>query len=60
MIDDVALNFSPNSLLLLNGILAVVMFSVAIDLMQTISAGCCVHQIPCLLDCSRSSSCCPF
>lgn len=33
MIDDVALNFSPNSLLLLNGILAVVMFSVAIDLM---------------------------
>ena len=33
MIDDVALNFSPNSLLLLNGILAVIMFSVAIDLM---------------------------
>jgi len=33
MIDDVTLNFSPNSLLLLNGILAVVMFSVAIDLM---------------------------
>ena len=33
MIDDVALNFSPNSLLLLNGILAVVMFPVAIDLM---------------------------
>ncbi|MDE4132783.1 bile acid:sodium symporter family protein [Phaeobacter sp. QD34_3] len=31
-IDDVALNFSPASLTLLNGILAVVMFSIAIDL----------------------------
>lgn len=31
-IDDVLLNFSPGSLLLLNAILAVVMFSVAIDL----------------------------
>ncbi len=31
-IDDVALNFSPASLMLLNGILAVVMFSIAIDL----------------------------
>lgn len=30
--DDVALNFSPGSLMLLNGILAVVMFSIAIDL----------------------------
>lgn len=32
MIDEVALNFSPGSLTLLNGILAVVMFSIAIDL----------------------------
>ena len=31
-IDDIALNFSPASLLVLNAILAVVMFSVAIDL----------------------------
>jgi BASS family bile acid:Na+ symporter len=31
-IDDVMLNFSPGSLMLLNGILAVVMFSIAIDL----------------------------
>ncbi|MGB0504623.1 MAG: bile acid:sodium symporter family protein [Pikeienuella sp.] len=33
MIDDVALNFSPGSLYLLNGILAVVMFSIAIDIL---------------------------
>ncbi|MGB7316728.1 MAG: bile acid:sodium symporter family protein [Planktotalea sp.] len=33
MIDDVALNFSASSLLLLNGILAIVMFSIAIDLL---------------------------
>ena len=33
MIDDVALNFSPGSLTLLNAILAVVMFSIAIDLL---------------------------
>lgn len=33
MIDDVALNFSANSLLLLNAILAVVMFSIALDLL---------------------------
>lgn len=32
MIDEVALNFTPGSLTLLNGILAVVMFSIAIDL----------------------------
>lgn len=32
MIDDVTLNFSPASLTLLNAILAVVMFSIAIDL----------------------------
>ena len=32
MIDAVTLNFSPGSLMLLNGILAVVMFSIAIDL----------------------------
>lgn len=32
MIDEVMLNFSPASLLLLNAILAVVMFSIAIDL----------------------------
>lgn len=32
MIDEVALNFSPGSLMLLNGVLAVVMFSIAIDL----------------------------
>ena len=32
MIDEVALNFSPGSLMLLNGILAVVMFPIAIDL----------------------------
>lgn len=32
MIDDAALNFAPGSLTLLNAILAVVMFSVAIDL----------------------------
>lgn len=32
MIDEVVLNFSPGSLLLLNAILAVVMFSIAIDL----------------------------
>jgi len=32
MIDDAVLQFSPTSLLLLNGILAVVMFSIAIDL----------------------------
>ncbi|MFC4667170.1 bile acid:sodium symporter family protein [Seohaeicola nanhaiensis] len=32
MIDDVALTFSPGSLTLLNAILAVVMFSIAIDL----------------------------
>lgn len=32
MIDEVQLNFSPGSLMLLNGILAVVMFSIAIDL----------------------------
>lgn len=32
MIDDVTLNFSPGSLMLLNAILAVVMFSIAIDL----------------------------
>lgn len=32
MMDDVVLNFSPGSLMLLNGILAVVMFSIAIDL----------------------------
>ena len=32
MIDDVTLNFSPGSLTLLNAILAVVMFSIAIDL----------------------------
>lgn len=31
-VDDVVLNFSPGSLMLLNGILAVVMFSIAIDL----------------------------
>ncbi|MFT4715887.1 MAG: BASS family bile acid:Na+ symporter [Paracoccaceae bacterium] len=31
-IDDVMLNFSPSSLLILNAILAVVMFSIAIDL----------------------------
>lgn len=31
-VDDVMLNFSPGSLQLLNGILAVVMFSIAIDL----------------------------
>lgn len=31
-IDDVMLNFSPSSLMLLNGILAVVMFSIALDL----------------------------
>ena len=31
-IDDIALNFSPASLLVLNAILAVVMFSIAIDL----------------------------
>lgn len=31
-IDDVTLNFSPASLMVLNGVLAVVMFSVAIDL----------------------------
>ncbi|WP_406645716.1 bile acid:sodium symporter family protein [Aliisedimentitalea scapharcae] len=31
-IDDVALNFSPGSLTLLNAILAIVMFSIAIDL----------------------------
>jgi BASS family bile acid:Na+ symporter len=33
MIDDVALNFSSGSLLLLNAILAIVMFSIAIDLL---------------------------
>lgn len=33
MIDDVALNFSSGSLLVLNGILAIVMFSIAIDLL---------------------------
>ncbi len=33
MIDDVALNFSPGSLHLLNAILAVVMFSIAIDIL---------------------------
>ncbi|EAQ02338.1 bile acid transporter family protein [Pseudooceanicola batsensis HTCC2597] len=33
MIDDAILNFSPGSLTLLNGILAVVMFSIAIDLL---------------------------
>ena len=33
MIDDVALNFSPGSLYLLNAILAVVMFSIAIDIL---------------------------
>lgn len=33
MIDEVTLNFSPGSLMLLNGILAVVMFSIAIDLL---------------------------
>ncbi|MCE8007700.1 bile acid:sodium symporter family protein [Aestuariivita sp.] len=32
MIDEVVLNFSPASLMLLNGILAIVMFSIAIDL----------------------------
>lgn len=32
MIDGAALNFSPASLMLLNAILAVVMFSIAIDL----------------------------
>jgi bile acid:Na+ symporter, BASS family len=32
MIDDVVLNFSPSSLMLLNAILAIVMFSIAIDL----------------------------
>lgn len=32
MIDEVVLNFSPGSLMLLNAILAVVMFSIAIDL----------------------------
>lgn len=32
MIDEVVLNFSPGSMLLLNAILAVVMFSIAIDL----------------------------
>lgn len=32
MIDEVTLNFTPGSLMLLNGILAVVMFSIAIDL----------------------------
>lgn len=32
MIDDAVLNFAPGSMMLLNGILAVVMFSVAIDL----------------------------
>ncbi len=31
-IDDIMLNFSPGSLMLLNGILAVVMFSIALDL----------------------------
>ncbi len=31
-IDEVMLNFSPSSLLLLNGILAIVMFSIALDL----------------------------
>ena len=31
-IDDITLNFSPGSLTLLNAILAVVMFSIAIDL----------------------------
>lgn len=31
-VDDVVLNFSPGSLMLLNGILAIVMFSIAIDL----------------------------
>lgn len=31
-IDEITLNFSPGSLMLLNGILAVVMFSIAIDL----------------------------
>lgn len=33
MIDDVALSFSANSLLVLNAILAIVMFSIAIDLL---------------------------
>ncbi|MEP5152694.1 bile acid:sodium symporter family protein [Planktotalea sp.] len=33
MIDDVALNFSSGSLLLLNAILAIVMFSIALDLL---------------------------
>ena len=31
-IDDITLNFSPGSLMLLNGILAIVMFSIALDL----------------------------
>lgn len=33
MIDEAILNFSPGSLMLLNGILAIVMFSIAIDLL---------------------------
>ncbi|MGH1577350.1 bile acid:sodium symporter family protein [Planktotalea sp.] len=33
MIDDVALSFSPNSILVLNAVLAIVMFSIAIDLL---------------------------
>ncbi|WP_322865026.1 bile acid:sodium symporter family protein [Aquicoccus sp. G2-2] len=32
MIDDVVLNFSPGSLMVLNAVLAIVMFSIAIDL----------------------------
>lgn len=35
MIDEVVLNFSPGSLMLLNGILAIVMFSIAIDLKRS-------------------------
>jgi len=31
-IDDVVLNFSPGSMILLNAILAIVMFSIALDL----------------------------
>ena len=34
-VDDVVLNFSPTGLQILNGILAIVMFSIAIDLKVT-------------------------
>ena len=44
-IDDVMLNFSPASLLLLNAILAVVMFAIALDLKAEIGRASCRERV---------------